>query len=231
MVRLANFLMQEGHEGVIMRATARKSEPEGGTILYLYVALGVAGFVAGFLFDWVSLRGPQTAKPVLWIAHTGLIIVSTTMLAFDPDRITLPLWANIAGAILLVVSCVLMVYVLFINLPLRTTYIANGRKRQVVKTGAYALVRHPGVLCWVGVLVGATAMLGSKPLLFTIPLWIALDIVWVAAQEKFIFTRLLDGYREYQCETPMLSPNTRSISAFVSGRGEAREGEIDARGT
>ncbi len=234
---------------VIILATAAIFTSEGATIMglgtgmdlstgidlsagvYLYVGLGVLGFIAGFWFDWVSLRGPAAAKPALWILHTGLIAYSTTMLAFDTDRFPVPWWASLLGLVLLVISCLLMVYVLFINLPLRTTYIATGGKRRVVKSGAYALVRHPGVLCWIGVLAGATALLGSKPLLYTIPLWIALDIVWVAAQERLIFTHMLEGYEEYQRETPMLSPNARSISAFISSLAKTPGGEADARGT
>ena len=179
-----------------------------------YIALGAAGFLVGALFDWVSLQGGRGLKPALWLVHCALIVYPTVMLSLESDRFSLPLWAVVIGWVGLLASIILLLHALFVNLPLKKTYIASAERRELVVSGAYALVRHPGFM-WFGFsLVSLVLVSGSRLLLLALPLWMLLDALWIGFQEKFIFDKLFDGYRAYARETPMLLPNRKSIAAF-----------------
>ena len=195
-----------------------------------YVAIGILGFLVGYLSDWAALKGIRGAKPVLTVTSYTLIVYSLVMLCLASDRISLPLWLTFLGVVTLGLSCFLLVYALFINLPFRRTYITDGGRLSLVRTGMYALVRHPGVLWWGLLLISLILVSRSKLLLFTAPLWMALDVLWVVIQEKFLFNQMFDGYEGYRRETPMLIPNGKSIRVFISGLKQMRKGEANARG-
>jgi protein-S-isoprenylcysteine O-methyltransferase Ste14 len=181
----------------------------------VYIALGSLGFLAIHLFDIVSLKRIPGAKPVTWIAGSGLLAYSVTMVCLAPDKLPLPIWSIWLGWTLLLVSLSVLIYSLFINLPFRKTYIATGFGNKLVKTGLYALVRHPW-LHWL-ILAMLSLILASRSSLMLIasPIWILLDILLVVVQDKFFFGRMFAGYDTYRRETPMFVPNRRSISAFI----------------
>ncbi len=56
---------------------------------------------------------------------------------------------------------------------------------------------------------------GSRLLLIAVPVFIALDILLVTIQDRFIFGRMFDGYESYRRRTPMLLPNRRSLNIFL----------------
>ncbi|MHB9092962.1 MAG: methyltransferase family protein [Chloroflexota bacterium] len=180
-----------------------------------YVLTGIAGFLVGYLFDFAVFRPVKGLRGALWLLSTSLIIYATVMLCLDSERWPVPAWAAALGGLLLALAGAVTVYCLFVDLPFRRTYLADGAPRPVVKTGSYALVRHPGVLPYAVALVGLALLTGSTLLLASLPLWVALDLLWVVIQEGFVFPKTIDGYAGYRRETPMLLPNRKSIAAFV----------------
>ena len=184
----------------------------------IYIAAGILGLIIIHIFDIVSLRKISSGvKPFVWIMGSGLLGYSIVMLCLESNILPLPLWVTWLGWGLLTLSLFLLVYSLFINLPFHKTYIATGTGSKLVKTGLYALVRHPWIHCFTLVLVSLILVSKSSLLLIAAPIFILLDVVLVIVQDKFFFVRMFDGYRQYQQETPMLVPNRRSINAFIEG--------------
>ena len=184
----------------------------------IYIAAGILGLIIIHIFDIVSSRKISSGvKPCVWIMGSGLLGYSIVMLCLESNILPLPLWATWLGWGLLTLSLFLLVYSLFINLPFHKTYIATGTGSKLVKTGLYALVRHPWIHCFTLVLVSLILVSKSSLLLIAAPIFILLDVVLVIVQDKFFFVRMFDGYRQYQQETPMLVPNRRSINAFIEG--------------
>ncbi len=181
-----------------------------------YIALGTLGFLVIHLFDFASLKRTPLLKPVIWVSGSSLLAYAVLMVCLSPDRLSLPLWLSWLGWLLLLVSLWLLIYPLFINLPLVNTYIKRGIGNRLVKSGLYALVRHPGVFGFILVMVALFLVSGSELLLIAAPIWILVDIILVVIQDKFIFIRMLHGYKEYQQETPMLIPSQRSIATFIN---------------
>ncbi len=182
----------------------------------IYIAIGVLGFLVIHLFDIVSLKKLAGAKPFTWIMGSGLLAYSLLVVCFAPDKLPLPIWSTWLGWGLFSISLALLIYSLFINLPFRKTYIATGVGDKLIKTGLYALVRHPGVYWFVLVLLSLMLVSKSSLLFIAAPIFILLDILLVVIQDKFFFGRMFDGYDSYRQETPMLVPNRQSINAFIN---------------
>ena len=180
-----------------------------------YIVLGILGFSLINLFDFVSLKRVLLLKPIIWLAGSSLLSYSIIMTCLIPERLSLPVWSIWLGWVILIGSVIMIIYSLFINLPFVKTYVANGVGDRLVKTGLYALVRHPGVYGFILVMLSLFLVSGSSLLLIAAPVWILLNISLVVIQDKFIFTRMFHGYEQYQRETPMLIPNRRSIAVFI----------------
>jgi len=180
-----------------------------------YIILGILGFLIIHFFDIVSLKRIPGAKPCTWILGSGLLVYSVIMLCLSSDKLPLPPWATWLGWVLLSISILLLLYSLFFNLPFRKTYVAAGVGDKLVKTGLYALVRHPGVHWFILLMLSLVLISGSKLLLIASPTWILLDIMLVVIQDKFFLGRMFEEYDSYRRETPMLLPNKKSISACV----------------
>jgi protein-S-isoprenylcysteine O-methyltransferase Ste14 len=188
----------------------------------IYVAIGCLGFLVIHLFDIVSLKRLPGAKPFTWILGSGLMGYALTMACLWSDKLLLPVWLTWLGWALLAISLSLLIYSLFINLPFRKTYIAIGVGDKLIRTGLYALVRHPGVLWFIPLLLSLVLVSKSSLLLMAAPIFISLDIVLVVVQDRFFFGRMFDGYDSYRRETPMLVPNRRSVNAFVNSLKQSR---------
>ena len=181
----------------------------------LYIAVGALGFTVIHLFDLVALKGVPRWKPVIWAAGSGLLIFALVKISLWPDKLLFPAWLVGLGWGVLAVSAGLLIHSLFISLPFRKTYVADGVGDGLVKTGFYALVRHPGVIWFTILMLALIPVSGSRLLLIAAPVFIALDILLVTIQDRFIFGRMFDGYASYRHRTPMLLPNRRSLNVFL----------------
>ena len=188
----------------------------------IYIATGCLGFLLIHLFDIASLKRLPGAKPLIWILGSGLLVYALVMAGLQSHKLPLPIWSTWLGWALLTISLLLLIYSLFINLPFRKTYIATGVGDKLIRTGLYALVRHPGVHWFILVLLSLILVSRSSLLLIAAPIFILLDIVLVIFQDKFFFGRMFDGYDSYRQETPMLVPNQQSINTFLNSLKQAK---------
>ncbi|MDP3879739.1 MAG: methyltransferase [Dehalococcoidales bacterium] len=182
----------------------------------IYIAIGCLGFLLLHIFDIVSWKKLAGLKPFIWFSGSGLLVYAMVMAWLRSDEMALPLWTVRIGWALLAVSCLLLIYSLFINLPFRKTYIAAGVSDRLVTTGLYAMVRHPGVHWFTLAMFSLVLVSRSRLLLIAAPIFILMDIALTIWQDKFLFGRMFEEYDKYRRETPMLIPNRRSLNAFVN---------------
>jgi protein-S-isoprenylcysteine O-methyltransferase Ste14 len=176
-----------------------------------YLILGVLAFVLAGLFDLAALRQWRRAKQVSGAAAVLLFSYAVVMVALHPDRLQIPALLSWAGWGLLVLSVLLLVYSLFLEIPFAQTYVGEGVGDQLITTGTYALVRHPGVLWLALFLLALVLVSGSRLLLMATPLWLAVDVLYVWLQEETFLGRVFPGYDEYRKETPMILPSRKSM--------------------
>jgi protein-S-isoprenylcysteine O-methyltransferase Ste14 len=180
-----------------------------------YIVLGVLGFVIAPLFEVFSLKRVPGLKQCVGALTVGLILYATIRVCMSSDRLDLPPWLSYVGCVVLGVALVLLVHSLFLSLPLRQTYVESGVGDTLVRTGAYALVRHPGVLWYLLLLVSLVLVFKARLLLIAAPVWLLMDVLYVTIQDKFLFGRMFAEYDNYRCETPMLIPTRKSAGACL----------------
>lgn len=176
-----------------------------------YIVLGTVAFLVAGFFDLAALKEWRHVKQVIGLAAVLLFSYSLIMIALHPDKLRMPAVLSHMGWILLPVSLLLLVYSLFLEIPFRPTYTASGAGDRLVRTGTYALVRHPGVLWFALLLVSVLLVSRSRLLLWAGPIWLGLDVLLVWIQDRFTFPRQFPDYVEYQRETPMVLPTLTSV--------------------
>ncbi len=180
----------------------------------IFVGLGGLGFLVGYAFELTSTKGIRALKPVLWLMCVSLLGYSLTQVCLRSERFWAPGWLAGLGWGLVLVAVLLLIYSLFVEIPLRHTYLAPGPSLHLVQSGTYALVRHPSVL-WYGLLLFSLLLVSRSYLLaLALPLWVLLDILWVVLQERRL-RRVFPDYAGYQRTTPMLIPNRQSLRACL----------------
>lgn len=194
----------------------------------IYIFVGIIGFFITHFFDLVSIKKiPYGAKPLIWTAGFAILIFSLVKLCLDSSNLALPSWIIWIGCFLLAISLIMIIFALFINLPFRKTYISTGVGDELVKTGLYALARHPGIYWVTSFMFSLVFISESKLMLIAAPIYSIINIGLVILQDIYFFPKMFAGYNKYKKETPMLVPNRRSVVAFIESlKRSSKKGEI-----
>lgn len=177
------------------------------------IGLGAAAFIVLFWVDLVSLKGMRLVKPVLWLASGVLFCAGLVSTVRNSPRVSLPAPLAGFGWALVGIFSLLLFYSLFVEIPFISAYVQKGTPSRLVTRGTYALCRHPGVLWLAGLLAGVFLARGSLWMLLALPVWVGLDVLYVALQERLFFMPMFGAeYVEYQRTVPMLLPRGRSVS-------------------
>lgn len=182
----------------------------------LFLAVGSLGFVCMLLFDWADSRRWKL-KGILWLAAAGCIVSSCVVLAVGSSRLSVPVPLRILGAISAAVFLVLLVFSLFLEIPLARSYRKSSGIRHVIRTGTYALVRHPGVLWFFFLTLSLVPVTGSLALCAAVPLWTGLNVLLVLLEDRVFFPKVFGReYKAYTRRVPFLIPTPSSLQAFFS---------------
>jgi protein-S-isoprenylcysteine O-methyltransferase Ste14 len=191
-----------------------------------HILLGVFAFLIAFFFDLAAIKHIHCLKQIIGLAAALLFGYSLVMVALYPVKLQMPSLLSYAGWPFLIISAFLLAYSLFLEIPFRQSYATDGVGDRLVKTGTYALMRHPGVLWFALFLASLILVSRSRLLLLATPLWIFTDVLYVWVQERFFLGKMFPGYEQYRKETPMLIPTPASIvRCWRSVRKRRRLGE------
>lgn len=182
----------------------------------LFLAVGSLGFVCMLLFDWADSRRWKL-KGFLCAAAALLIIGSCVALAFLDSRIRVPVPLRVIGGFFAAVFGFLLLFSLFIEIPLAKSYQKVSGIRRVIRTGTYALVRHPGVLWFFFLTISLIPVTGSLAMCAAVPLWTGLNVILVLIEDKVFFPRVFGrAYQVYKRRVPFLMPTASSARACLS---------------
>ncbi len=174
-----------------------------------YLLIGVCGFLIGYLLDYPPVRKVRFLRITLECLSFGLLSAAVVGAAIAPQKFQVPQALSSISWILLAIFLLLFIYSQFIEIPFRQAYLGTKNDR-LVKTGTYALTRHPGVI-WAALgLLFLTLATRSKVLILAAPIWMIMDFAWVWIQDTFHFPKFFAGYNDYKKEVPMLLPTRRS---------------------
>jgi len=181
-----------------------------------YIILGVCAFLTIYFFDLAALKKSRFFKFVLGGVPIILFIIALRGVYTYASRFHLPEWTLYLGYFLLPLASYLMYLSLIREIHPREAYFSESHGNQLVKTGTYALVRHPGVLWFTLFLLALLLISRSQILLLAAPIWIAMDILYILIQDRLYFPRMFPGYEQYRKETPLLIPTKKSLGRFLT---------------
>lgn len=179
-----------------------------------YIFIGLFGFIAMFLFDMFSMKSYITLKYLFGFSGIAIITVCTTLIILTEGDYSFSNSVKVGNFLFLVINSLLLVYSVFLEVGLKTTYSTDATPK-LVTNGTYALTRHPGVLWLFLIFVNLFFVFGNSLILYTGITWSIMNIVYVIFQEKYIFKNIFQDYHLYQINTPMIIPNVKSIRTTI----------------
>jgi len=177
--------------------------------------IGVLAFLMAYLSELMAIKKVTGIKQILLLAFVILHGYALYLACYRVERFWLPAALPWFGWFLLIISVVLLIYSHFIEIPFVKAYTRSGISHQLITTGTFALVRHPGIVWYILFLISLLLITHSKVLLIVAPVWVIMHILWVVIQERFVLRRVFSGYEQYKHETPMFIPTKRSIINFI----------------
>ena len=188
--------------------------------------LGMLGFLLFFLYDVNSftLRSRLLHKSFA----LGVTLLAAATVLDLAAALRMGAFSGLKDLILLVAGALCLaalVYCLFFALPFAETYQDTDGPPAVCDRGVYALCRHPGVLCMLGMylfwgLGALPATMLRNGLIFS-----GLNTVYVCFQDRMTFPRTFPDYPDYQKNVPFLIPTGASIRAAWRTRRRSAEEE------
>jgi protein-S-isoprenylcysteine O-methyltransferase Ste14 len=183
------------------------------------LVIGIAAFILVGLYDinQVLWKNPGLQSGfLLGMLALGLATFSMIRDILPGMDLGIAHWLGLVTAFL----CFgMLMYVLFLALPFRETYIQQeqGLKNQVYDRGWYGVCRHPGFLFFAGGYVSLGFVLGSLQTSITVAVLILLNFLYILLQDHWTFPRILDGYESYRQRIPFLIPTKASMQSLGSG--------------
>jgi len=174
--------------------------------------LGVAAFALFFAYDINSFTRKNRAVHCTFGLGALLLAVSVGLDLWDAWQTGL---LSGAGDVALLSGGLLMlgalIYCLFFALPFDQTYVRPDGGRRVYDGGAYALCRHPGILCYfaMSALWGAAALPGRMLLNGTV--LSVLNLLYAWFQDRVTFPKTFADYEDYRKRVPFLLPTPASV--------------------
>ncbi len=181
------------------------------------LGLGVFGFALMAGAEWAGYKKIRILKPTLWIGMVPVFAIAVVLALTNTNHFSLPGIVSIIAWIVFPLFVFLFFYSLFVEIPLRRTYIDPAQPVRVVTGGTYSLCRHPAFLWFTGWMLAAVFISRSTTLAITTPVWILAYIGCLFLEEKVCcLETFADEYRQYQRTTPMLIPSINSIKNLWS---------------
>jgi len=182
--------------------------------MILALALGVAAFAPLLGYDYLAAYRKRRF-PLLFALGSAMFAAATLWLVWLADPLSAAMarpWLFYPFGVLALIAAGALVYVLFFALPFRATYGAAATDLQpCVRSGWYALCRHPGALLCYGVFLCLAAAIPGPETLLALLLFPTANLAYVAVQDRYIFVLTLEGYAQYRKETPFAVPTDASL--------------------
>ena len=174
--------------------------------------LGLAAFALYLIYDVNSFTRQIKFVHSFFMVGTVLIGVATVMDLWNAWKVRA--FSGIADIGLLAAAAVCfgaLIYCLFFALPFEETYAEQNTEKHVYSGGAYALCRHPGILCFFGtyLFLGLAAL--PARLLINGMVFSFLNLLYAWFQDRITFPKTFCDYSEYQNTVPFLIPTKASI--------------------
>jgi protein-S-isoprenylcysteine O-methyltransferase Ste14 len=172
--------------------------------------IGIIGFGLLFLNDLNDYKYRVKWLNVLFPLGLILLIVSTVFLSVRSEyMVSYPVLRDAAGGFALM-FLLLEIFTLFFAVPARESYTGCGGGRKTVKTGMYALCRHPGAIWFILLYLCLCGSFGIP--LYAVFIFSGLDLALIVFEDSVVFPEIFSDYTDYQKTVPFIVPTAESVS-------------------
>jgi protein-S-isoprenylcysteine O-methyltransferase Ste14 len=185
-------------------------------------ALSLLGFGAFLALDLGALRGKPGAHTATTVVGAASLLSAAALSWPMGESLRVSLPARLSGVALAAAGAALLAYSLFIELAAaqrredtRPRARAGAGVARLVRTGTYALCRHPGYWWLLIFLAGLVLAADRSGMLLLAAGWAGLNLILVIAQDWVVFPRRFPDYPSYRRATPFLIPSACSIRAAI----------------
>ena len=181
----------------------------------LYVLIGASSYAVLALGELASAkRLPNLGRLLTGVGSVELLGALVQLLRTS-QRVVVSLYVAIPFYVLSAFWFFLLVYSLFVEIPLRAAYLDASKGLVPVTTGTYALSRHPGVLWWGLFLLSLFVATGRVWLAAAALLWSLANAGYSGIQERLNYrTRFGENYPlyvQYAESVPMVLPTPKTV--------------------
>jgi protein-S-isoprenylcysteine O-methyltransferase Ste14 len=174
------------------------------------------GFACLFLFDLFQIQHRKSLSRICSIigymhiaAGIFLLIVSYKISPIS----SLILLLKLTGAVLFFS---LLIYSVFIEIRLRSPdYRSHTRK--AIDTGTYGLVRHPGFVWFVLLMLVLISIYRDPKFTYKALIITAMNFTLILIEDLLLFPKLFINYNDYKMKVPFIIPRLRSITKVLGG--------------
>jgi protein-S-isoprenylcysteine O-methyltransferase Ste14 len=179
----------------------------GIAVFWIYLAILAAIFAASFL--WVDpdlarerMRPGGKKPPLALQLFSGVMVLHWIIAGLDRGRFhwsdTVPPWLQAMGLLALAGSYAFCIWAMHVNRFFSSVVrIQTDRGQHVVSTGPYAVIRHPGYLAGIVVMLASGVALGSWVAAAFLAITTLPFLLYRAITEDRILQAELPGYRDY----------------------------------
>jgi protein-S-isoprenylcysteine O-methyltransferase Ste14 len=179
----------------------------GIAVFWIYLAILAAIFAASFL--WVDpdlarerMRPGGKKPPLALQLFSGVLVLHWIIAGLDRGRFhwsdTVPPWLQAMGLLALAGSYAFCIWAMHVNRFFSSVVrIQTDRGQHVVSTGPYAVIRHPGYLAGIVVMLASGVALGSWVAAAFLAITTLPFLLYRAITEDRILQAELPGYRDY----------------------------------
>jgi protein-S-isoprenylcysteine O-methyltransferase Ste14 len=179
----------------------------GIAVFWIYLAILAAIFAASFL--WVDpdlarerMRPGGKKPPLALQLFSGVLVLHWIIAGLDRGRFhwsdTVPPWLQAMGLLALAGSYAFCIWAMHVNRFFSSVVrIQTDRGQHVVSTGPYAVIRHPGYLAGIVVMLASGIALGSWIAAAFLAITTLPFLLYRAITEDRILQAELPGYRDY----------------------------------
>jgi len=174
---------------------------------WIYLAIWAAVFIASFV--WIDpdlarerMRPGGKRPPFgLWV-FSGVLIVHWVIAGLDRGRFhwtdSVPGWLQAAGLAAVAAAYALYIWAMHENRFFSSVVrIQDDRGQRVISSGPYAVIRHPGYLAGILIVVFSGVALGSWLAAVILTLGSLPFLLYRAVTEDRVLQAELPGYRDY----------------------------------
>lgn len=182
---------------------------------WFYLFMGVAYVVGGPLYVWKRKNEPPARQEErgdrsFWLVQPGFILAvfgAPLEYLFLPAVLPRAVWAQVSGLLLILAGIVLVSWA---RQEIRGQFSGHVRIQeghQLIQSGPYRMVRHPGYLgylmCVLGMGVGFSSLITTAAMIF---LLLPGLIYRMRVEERMLVEAFGEDYQQYARQTKRLLP-------------------------